>query len=178
MSEIPDLQNNDLSEIFAINHIFDLLDYQQFDAFLSENKIRKSDELFEGYLFFVKTISRGLLEKLSRSWSLNIEDNYRFTRALHRGVPLEKIKNSSKKVIFIKNLHKQLRKLWKSADFTILIRNMENVQKNILSSIDSILNCNVKLAKSYENYGKETVVRRLAILYTLIFLNDARHGIE
>ena len=53
---------------------------------------------------------------------------------------------------------------------------MEYVQKNILSSIDSILNCNVKLSKPYENFGKETVVRRLAILYTLLFLNDARHG--
>jgi hypothetical protein len=176
MFKIPDMENNDLSELFAINHIFDLLDYQQFDTFLSENHIEKTDDLFEGYLFFIKTISRGLLDKLSRSWSINIEDNYTFTRALHRGVPLEKIKNSSKRVIFIKNLHKQLRITWKSSDFTTLNKNMENIQKNILSSIDSILNCNVKLAKPYEIFGKETVVRRLAIYYTLIFLNDARYG--
>ena len=114
MFKVPDMKNNDLSEIFAINHIFDLLDYQQFDNYLSDNQIRKSDNLFEGYLFFIKTISRGFLEKLSRSWSINIEDNYTFTRALNRGVPLEKIKNSSKKIIFIKNLHKRLRVLWKS----------------------------------------------------------------
>lgn len=145
MWEMPDLKNSDLSEIFAIKHIFDLMDYEQFDTYLSENQIVRTDDLFEGYLFFVKTISRGLLEKLSRSWSINIEDNYAFKRALHRGVPLEKTKNSSKRTIFIKNLHKQLRVAWKSSDVSALNKNMEYIQKNILKSIDSILNCNVKL---------------------------------
>ena len=175
MPEIPDTKNNDLSELFAINYIFDLLDNQKFDNFLKDAQASRN-LVFEGHMFFIKTISRGLLERLSESWSINIEDNYTFTRALNRGVPLEKIKNSSKKIVFIKNLYRQLRELWKSKDYNDLNINMQRIQRSVLNSIDSILNCNVKLSKDYENFGEETVVRRLAILYALIFLNDIRHG--
>jgi hypothetical protein len=178
MLEVPDMKNNDLSELFALNHIFDLLDLQEFDNFLRDNNMKRNSAIFEGHRFFIKTISRGLLEKLSRSWSLNIEDNYTFTRALNRGVPLEKLKNSSKRVMFIKNIHKQLKVLWSSSDFSTLSYNMKYVKQNILSSLDSILNCNVELSKQFAIFGKETVLRRLAIHYTLIYLNDARHGIK
>ncbi len=172
------MKNNDLGELFALNHIFDLLNLQEFENYLRLNGVAESSSIFEGYRFFLETISRGLLERLSRSWSLSIEEDYTFSRALNRGVPLEKLKNSSRRIVFIKNLHKQLKVLWTSSDSATLNSNMEYIQQNILSSIDSILNCNVRLSKKYAPFGVETVVRRLAILYTLIFLNDARHGVQ
>jgi hypothetical protein len=175
MDKIPDLDDNDLSQIFAINHIFHLLNYEEFDNFLSRNNIKRTEDLFEGYLFFIKTISRGLLETLSLSPSLHIESNLTFERAMHRGAPLEKIKNSCQKVIFIKNLHEQLQLAWKSADSTTLQTNMENIRNSILKGIDSILRNNVKLSEKYSKFGTEKVIRRLATNYVLVFLNDSRH---
>jgi hypothetical protein len=167
---------SDLNGIFAVNYILGLLDYEKFDNFLSERKIGNTAEVFEGFLFFAKTLSRSLLEEISRSWSLNLPENYIFSRALHRGVPLEKIKNSSKKVIFVKNLHRILRILWTSKDISAFEKNYKIVDQTIMEPIRCVLNSNVDLLNSFEKHGKQKVSRRLAILYALISLSDTHRG--
>lgn len=94
MDKIPDLEYSDLSQIFAINHIFHLVNCKEFNSFLSKNNIKETEDLFEGYRFFIKTILRGLLETLSRSPSLHIESNLTLDRAMNRGIHLEKINSA------------------------------------------------------------------------------------
>ena len=175
MDKKLDLDDNDLSQIFAINHIFHLVNYREIGNYLSKNNIKRTEDLFEGYRFFIKTISRGLLDTLSRSPSLHLDSNLTFDRALNRGIPLDKIRNTCQKVTFLKNLYKQLQFAWKSSDSETLETNLGNIQKIVLQSIDSLLTNNVSIAKEYAKYGTEKVIRRLKINYVLVFLNDTRH---
>lgn len=173
--KLADLEDNDLSQVFAINYIFHLVNYRDFENYLSGNNMKITDDLFEGYLFFIKTISRGLLEIISLSSSVHLESNLTFDRAMNRGIPLEKIKNTCQKVIFLKNLYKQLQLEWKSTDSKTLEDNTKKTQESILESIDSILHNHVKLVETYDKFGTEKVLRRLAMNYALVFLNDTRH---
>jgi hypothetical protein len=176
MDKVSDLEGNDLSEIFALNHIFKIVDYKEFGSYLTKNNIKMTEDIFEGYLFFLKTISRGMLEKFSRSSTLNIESNMTFGRAIHRGVSLEKITNNCQKVIFIKNLYKLFQIVWKSTNAKTLETNFESIRSIVLKGIDTISAKHVKLTSKYTKFGADKVIRRLAINYTLIFLNDTRRG--
>jgi hypothetical protein len=175
MDKMPDLDDNDLSQVFALNHIFHLVNYKEFEDYLSKNKIKMTSDLFEGYLFFIKTISRGLLDIVSLSPSFHIESNLTFERAMNRGIPLEKIKNNCQKVVFLKNIYAQLQIVWKSTDSKTLEANMANIQNNVLKTIDHILQNNVELSETYTKFGTDKVIRRLAINYALVYLNDTRH---
>jgi hypothetical protein len=94
---------------------------------------------------------------------------------MNRGIPLDKLGNCCQKVIFLKNLHEYLQLTWKSPDSKTLANNMEKIQKILLKSLDEVLTNKVTLAKEYVKFGTEKVIRRLAINYVLIFLNDTRH---
>ncbi len=172
---MPDLTDSDLSQIFAIHHIFRIVNYKEFNGFLTKNNIKETKDLFEGYRFFIKTISRGLLETLSRSPSLHLESSLTFDRAMHRGIPLDKIGNCCQKVIFLKNLYEHLQLTWKSPDSNTLENNLMKTQNIVLTSLDAVLTNNVTLAEEYVKFGTEKVIRRLAINYVLVFLNDTRH---
>ncbi|XHH08987.1 MAG: hypothetical protein ACFCUE_15695 [Candidatus Bathyarchaeia archaeon] len=176
MDKLSDLEGNDLSAIFAINHIFKIVDYKEFGSYLIKNKIKMTEDIFEGYLFFLKTISRGMLENISRSSTLNIESNMTFGRAINRGVSLEKITNNCQKVIFIKNLYKLFQLVWKSTNVKTLETNFESIRSLVIKGIDEISTKHVKLTSKYATFGLDKVIRRLSINYTLIFLNDTRRG--
>jgi hypothetical protein len=167
---------SDLNMVFALSYVMDLLDIEEFHNFLAKRKTKCSDDIFDGFIFLAKTVSRSFLEEISRGWSLNLPETITFSRALHSGVPLEKIKNSSQKVVFIKNLHQMLRTLWKSNDATSYSRNHKFVQDTFLKTIKVILESNVDLRKDVRIHGKHKVVRRMAILYALIYLGEIRHG--
>lgn len=170
------LDLGDLNSILALNYVIKKLDYGSFERFLLADGMDSDSSLFDGFLFLAKTVSSGLLEEISRSWSLNFPDDFAFSRACNRGVPLSKIKNSSLKVVFVKNLHKCLREWWASKDKLELQERREIVCRSIAKPLDKILERDLCLRREFEKYSKEEIVRRLAIDYALIALSDTDRG--
>ena len=166
----------DLNEIFAVNHVISLMDYEEFERFLIDEGIEPEESMFEGFILMAKTVARSLLEKISRSRSLNLDENWTFRRALNRGVPLSKIKNSCVKVIFVKNLHKLLRVWWTSRNKMEFSAHCKTVKHVLTDQVAEILEKNVEVKKNFEKYTKEEIVRRLAILYIWFYLSDTERG--
>jgi len=166
----------DVHQILALNCIIEILDYDKFEHFLISKRMDSNGFVLEGFLFLAKTVSRNLLEIVSRSWSLNFPDDITFSRACNRGVPLSKIKNTSLKTILVKNLQKRLRDWWISKDKAEIRLRYKAVCETVVKPLNTILEKNLCLRDEFAKYGTREVMRRLAIHSAWIFLNDVHRG--
>jgi hypothetical protein len=172
----PITKSGDLNGIFTLKKMIELLNYNEYNKFLIRMRITPNANTFNGFVFMVKTISRCFLDQIGISWSLNLQEDFTLSRAKNRGVPLNKIKNTCEKTIFLKNAHKILKKWWKAGNETELGLQYELIKKSLLIPIQNILEKNVTIKREYEKFGKEEILRRLAIDYMLVYLMDARRG--
>jgi len=167
----------DLNRIFAFLYILKVVsEYPKFEKFLSPLAEVSKREIFKGFLFLIKVIQRCLMEALSRSWSLNLEEDITLHRAINRGVHVSKVKNTCQKTVFLKNLHLIFRKCWRSRNAEDLQRNLIEVEDKIIKPMEHILKDHLQLAEKFQKYTKLEIVKALAIFYTFIFLNDTQNG--
>jgi hypothetical protein len=131
------------------------------------------NELLDGYVFFLNTCFRGLIDTIILENSFGIEEDYIFYRARFVGINIDDIPITCEKTIFIKNI-------WEK---TKNIRNSTNWD-DITASIKDIVDLLKSFEKIYENYivpvnglPKNYALNSATILKTYIFLNDLQHGV-
>lgn len=176
MEKVPG-KHYDLNEIFAFVYALKILDdYSTFKRYLASFKTIPQKNVFNGFLFLIKTIQRRLMQGIASSWSLHIEEDITLHRAMNRGVHISRIKNTCQKTIFLKNLHLIFRKCWKSKNEDELQLNLKAVEEKFMKPMERILENNVQLTEKFQKYTKRKIVEALAMFYTFIFLNDTHRG--
>jgi len=166
----------DLEWIFSLNQILSICKFADFELFLSKEKIKSSKEIFNGFVFFSKTIARSFLEEMSRGWSFNLKEDLIISRAMNRGIQLSKIKNSCQKTIFLKNLQEIFDKWWNSKTPDDFSNNYNFLLNKIIQPINQVFEENIEVSEQYKNYSKNEIVRRLICNYALVSLHDTDGG--
>lgn len=139
-----------------------------------EHKIKKIENIFEGYKFFLESTLRAFLHSLIYDYSLEIEEDFIFYRARFTGVELSKIPNTCQKTILIKNINEYLRLIKKSKNLKEInsaIIKFDKVLRGFWEIHEKQVVVNNKI-----NISKNLALKYLTMFYVYIFLNDtSRH---
>jgi hypothetical protein len=164
-----------LDEILAIYNILRITtNSTYFEKWLKKyHKIENiTNEISEGYKFFLETIIRILIATIESDTALEIEEDYTFFRAVFKGIALEDIPNTCEKTIFIKNIWNLIKPLRKST-------NWEEIKKSIknLKTLLKVLRRLFEESTSTIDIEKNSALSVTSIFHTYIFLNDTHRGL-
>lgn len=169
------LESRDADDFFSYYNILNIVtDLTSFKKWLKDyHSLVNYNELLDGYVFFLNTCFRGLIDTIILENSFGIEEDYIFYRARFVGVNIDDIPNTCEKTIFIKNILERSKK----------IRNSTNWDE-ITASIKDIVDLLKSFEKIYENHivpvnglPKNYALNSATILKTCIFLNDLQYGV-
>jgi len=170
-------EHNDLNDTFALIHLLGIIaDHSEFEDYLGINGVELTREIFNGFVFLIKVVQRCFMEQIATSWSLNLEEDFYFFRAMDRGIHLSRLKNTCQKIVFLKNLHSVFQKCWKSRTKAELRNNLKIIKKKVLQPANHILENNIEIAEDFHDHNKREIIEALAIFYAFVFLNDTYAG--
>lgn len=170
-----ELESRDADDFFSYYNILNIVtDVTYFKKWLKDyHGLVNYNELFDGYVFFLNTCVRGLIDTIILENSFSIEEDYIFYRARFVGINIDDIPNTCEKTIFIKNIWEKTKKTRNSTSWD-----------EITASIKDIVELLKSFEKIYENYvtpvnglPKNYALNSATILKTYIFLNDLQHGV-
>jgi len=172
--DIKNLVAKSLDELLATLNILKITtNVKDFEAWLKNyHDIELTDNIFEGYKFFVTTIIRVLDGAIESDTSLELNEDVVFFRARFKGIPIEEIPNTCEKTVFIKNLLSLTKPLRKSKSW----KEIKNAIRN-LNRLFELFDNLYKESKPTINIEKSTALNILSKFYTLILLNDTQRGL-
>jgi len=172
--DIKNLVAKSLDELLATLNILKITtNVKDFEAWLKNyHDIELTDNIFEGYKFFVTTIIRVLVGAIESDTSLELNEDVVFFRARFKGIPIEEIPNTCEKTVFIKNLLSLTKPLRKSKSW----KEIKNAIRN-LNRLFELFDNLYKESKPTINIEKSTALNILSKFYTLILLNDTQRGL-
>lgn len=173
--EDMELESQDADDFFSYYNILNIVtDLTSFKKWLKDyHGLVDYNELLDGYVFFLNTCFRGLIDTIILENSFDIEEDYIFYRARFVGINIDDIPNTCEKAIFVKNIWEKTKKIRNSTSWD-----------EITASIKDIVDLLKSFEKIYENYivpvnglPKNYALNSATILKTYIFLNDLQHGV-
>lgn len=170
-----ELESQDADDFFSYYNILNIVtELTSFKKWLKDyHGLVDYNELLDGYVFFLNTCLRGLIDTIILENSFGIEEDYIFYRARFVGININDIPNTCEKTIFIKNIWEKTKRTRNSTSWD-----------EITASIKDIVDLLKSFEKIYENYvipvnglPKNYALNSATILKTYIFLNDLQHGV-
>jgi hypothetical protein len=170
-----ELESRDADDFFSYYNILNIVtDLTSFEKWLKDyHGLVDYNELLDGYVFFLNTCFRGLIDTIILENSFGIEEDYIFYRARFVGINIDDIPNTCEKTIFVKNIWEKTKKIRNSTSWD-----------EITASIKDIVDLLKSFEKIYENYivpvdglPKNYALNSATILKTYIFLNDLQYGV-
>jgi len=151
-------------------------DIEQFEDWLQdEHGIPFSDELLEGYEFFMETAIRTFMHEIIYSTFPLISEDFVFFRARFEGVKLAEIPNTSEKTAFIKNVNDYRRDLRKAGTWDETQTVLYEFSKEVLHPFEELLQ-NHTFPDPDLDLNRDELLRHLAIFSTFVHLNDLDDG--
>lgn len=142
MDHLSDLNNMSISNLIGASNLLKIvLNSDDFVKWLSkqyphENKVK----IFKGYKFFLESAVGSLAATLEYDTSLEISEDYVYSRARFRGVDLNKLPVTCEKTAIMKHIQKRLKVIKSSKDYDQIKEKSEPFSKDILSPIFLIMN--------------------------------------
>ena len=173
--EKKEFESQDADDFFSYCNILNIVtDLTSFKKWLKDyHGLEEYNELLDGYVFFLNTCFRGLIDTIILENSFGIEEDYVFYRARFVGIDINDIPNTCEKIIFIKNIWEKTKKIRNSTswdEITVFIKDIVDLLKSFWKIYDS---CIVPVNGLPKNYALNSAT----ILKTYIFLNDLKHGV-
>lgn len=160
-----------------LNCIKIISDVDKFTAWLEkEHNIKNTDNIFEGYKFFLESAIRTFLFSIVYDSALGIKEDILFSRCRHKGVKLDKIPNTSEKTILIKNIYERLKLIRKAQNWDEIRRAILQYMASIIDAFDRIFDSEVIVSKKLGG-SKEDALKYATMFHTYTFLNDISDGL-
>jgi hypothetical protein len=151
-------------------------DIDQFEDWLQdEHGVSLSDDLLEGYEFFMETAIRTFIHEIIYSTFPLIDEDFVFFRARFEGVKLAKIPNTSDKTAFIKNVNDYRRNLRKAGTWDETQAVLDEFSEEVLQQFEKLLQ-NHTVPDPDVDMNQDELLRQLAIFSTFVHLNDLDDG--
>lgn len=170
-----EFESLDVDNLFSFYNILKIVtDSAAFKKWLKDyHKLEEYNELLDGYIFFLSTCFRGLINTIILENSFDIEEDYVFYRARFVGTDIYDIPNTCEKTIFIKNIWGKTKNIRNSTSWDEITTSIKDIE-DLLKSFEKIYENNIIpvncLSKNY-------ALNSATILKTYIFLNNLQHGV-
>ena len=163
----------DLSGVFGTWNIFNILsDVDMFKEWLmKEHNISYSKQIFEGHKFILECTYNAFIYELAQSDALGIREGPIFQRANHTGVKLDKIPNCCEKIILLKHISKEFKKIKKAKKEGEMKAAIHKFKTNVLDVFNKIFESEVCI-NSRVNISKKDLLQKATAFYAYIYLTD------
>jgi len=109
--------------------------------------------------------------------SLGLTEDFTFYRAMNYvDVDLYKIPNTCEKTIFLKNICKLAKPIWKAKSWDSVAANIMTFSESCLTIFDKIFKKYVVVMPNKNGLDKKSALEYLGMFYALIYLNDTQFG--
>ncbi|MFC1741608.1 hypothetical protein ACFL3V_03680 [Nanoarchaeota archaeon] len=152
-----------------------LCDYQEVISFTKQSTEINEIEFLQGYKFIFETVLRSLLQEITSTRFFDLEENYAFYRARHRGIHISKISDYCEKTILVKNYNNILKQLRASNTEKELINVLKTIQENILNPCGKIFHKYIRNNEAI-HASREELQDIAAMYFSLIYINQINHG--
>lgn len=172
-----DERNHPVGGILGSVEVINLTrDIEEFEEWLEdEHGVSLSDELLEGYEFFMETAIRNFIHEIMYSTFPLISEDFVFFRARFEGVKLAEIPNTSEKTTVIKNVNDYRRNLRKADTWDDTQVVLDEFSEEVLRPFEE-LRQNHTVPDPDLDIAKDDLLRDLAIFSTFVHFNDLDDG--
>lgn len=152
------------------------LDIKSFETWLaSQHGLNATIDIFDGYMFGIRTLVRLLHRAIDFDFSLDITEDFVLSRARFYGVPIAEVPNSCEKAILLRNIHKASRPLLGAKSWVQLESRAREFSKAILVPLQRI-SSSAKLTLPEATPDCETAANFVGQWQVGLFLNDTSRG--
>lgn len=170
-------QRHAVDDILSSIEVIDLAsDTSRLEDWLQEeHQVSLSDDLLEGYEFFMETALRNLLHQVIYSTFPLIPEDFVFFRARFEGIELANIPNTCEKTKFVKNINDYRRQIRKASSWSETQTVLDNLDEDVVKPFHELFQ-GYTLADEDVNFDKEEVLRLKSIYNLYIQFNDVDDG--
>ncbi|AKB24487.1 hypothetical protein MSMTP_1018 [Methanosarcina sp. MTP4] len=149
-------------------------DITSFEKWLKEyHGLEKYNELLDGYIFFLNTCLRGLIDTIILENSLDVEEDFTFVRARFVGIDIYDIPNTCEKTIFMKNVWEKTKRIRNSTSWEEITGSINDIE-DLLKVFEKIYESNIVPANELP---KNFALNSATVFKTHMYLNDLQHGV-
>jgi hypothetical protein len=164
-------------DILGIVHLLSLAtDVAGFRNWLvTQRNVEATAQVFKGYMFGIRTLVRLLHGAIDLDFSLDLTEDFTFTRAGFYGVPIAEVPNSCEKAILLRNINHASRQLLGAKSWVQVEHRARDFSEAILTPLQRLSSVSkLTLPKATPDY--ETAVNFASQWHMHLFLHDTRRG--
>ncbi|PPD58557.1 helix-turn-helix transcriptional regulator [Dehalogenimonas etheniformans] len=145
------------------------------DWLVKQLGIEVNPHVFNGYMFALSTLIRLLHMALDLDFSLDLTEDFTFSRARFYGAPIAEVPNSCEKAILLRNVNQAARKLLNTKSWAQIEQQAKEFDKMVTVPFQRISTVTtLRLPKVTPDY--ETAVNFIGQWHMHLFLHDTRRG--
>lgn len=163
------------SNIYGTNEVINLVNPRDFLLWIKRSNLFRKKNIFYGYRFFIETALRALADAIVSHTSIDLEEDYTFFRARHKGIELSKIPNSCEKIVFLKNFYIYIKKIRKSKNYKEIEAVYVEINKDIVHSVNDLILRETNIDDVRLSRGE--LKKASTAYWTLIYFNQITHQV-
>lgn len=141
----------------------------------TEFATERSDELLDGYKFFIETAIRGFFHRVIYSKFPLIQEDFVFFRARFEGIELSSFPNTCEKTAFIKNINEYRRSLRKASSWKEAQTVLDDFKQEVIQPFKELFQEHTVSSSDYEIENAE-LLRLKTIFHVFTQFNDVGDG--
>jgi hypothetical protein len=163
------------SGFYGLNELIGLATPKKCIDWARTRDVKDIEEFIIGYKFFLETVLRSLVDRITDSPIINLTEDYTYYRARHRGILLSKIPNSCEKIILKKNFYDLIKAIRRAKSMESLEEAYSDIYSKIYRPISSLMG---KESNLNNNKFSKNEIRKVSMAYwTLIYFNQIQHSL-